>query len=191
MFTGRPDRLNQPADASTPPSSSGRLSRILRQAVIELQPVHLFANPDVLGRCKRVAVVEGRERDAGRCAVPAPGKQPRAAGLAEDAIEYIRRRITRGVANHRERPLVEKRAGKEWRSRRLLALAAMTDANIDRLAFGLQADRATQASTFPGHEFPPICEQYYPQFLSSDTWKRQLAVSSMQSLKVLLPRIQT
>src|SRR4051794_8265566 len=158
MFTGRPDRLNQPADASTPPTSSGSRLRMLRQAVIELQPVHRFANPDVLGRCKRVAVVEGGQRDTGRCAIPAPGKQPRAAGLAEDPIKYIRRRITGGVANHRERPLVEKRAGKERRTHCLLALAAMTDANIDRLAFGLEPHRATQTSTFPGHEFPPICE---------------------------------
>src|SRR6201996_6410953 len=57
---------------------------ILRQAVVDPDPVHLFADPDVLGRREGVAIVEHGERVAGRGAVGAPGKQPCAAGLAED-----------------------------------------------------------------------------------------------------------
>ena len=48
--------------------------------------------------------------------------------------------------------LVEQRAGKERRSHRLLAVAAMADTDVDRLALGLEPDRAAQASAFPDHD---------------------------------------
>ena len=60
-------------------------------------------------------------------------------------------RIARGLAFDRQRALVEQRAGKERRSHRLLAFAAMADPDIDRLALGLEPDRAAQASAFPDH----------------------------------------
>src|SRR5262245_38967900 len=61
--------------------------RILLQAVVDLDPIHLRGDPDVLGRLKGVAVVEAGERHAGRRAVGAPGKQPRAAFRAKYSIE--------------------------------------------------------------------------------------------------------
>src|ERR1700675_2934398 len=138
---------------STPASPGNRLLK-LRQAVVELDPVHLLRDPDVLARGKGVAIVEDGQRDADHGAVGAAGKQPRAAGLAEHAVERVRRWIARGFAFHRQGALVEQRAGEERRSHRLLAGAAMADPDIERLAFGFEPHRAAQASAFSGHGVP-------------------------------------
>jgi hypothetical protein len=98
------------------------------------------------------AVIEGCQRHARHRAVPAPGKQPRSANFAEDPVERLRRGIAGSVAFNRQGALVEKCAGKERRSHRLLAVAAVADADIDRLPLGLEPDRATQASAFPDHD---------------------------------------
>src|SRR5215469_2331120 len=60
---------------------------ISRQAVVELDPIHLFRDPDMRGRRKGVAVVEGGEGDTGHGADLAPGEQACAAGLAEHPVE--------------------------------------------------------------------------------------------------------
>ena len=57
-----------------PSLRSGHRLWILHQAVINPHPGHLFRDPDVLGRRKRVAVVEGGQRDADHGAVGPPGK---------------------------------------------------------------------------------------------------------------------
>src|SRR3954464_7700193 len=56
-----------------------------------------------------------------------------------------------GFALDGQCPLVEQRAGKERRAHRLLAGAAVTDPDIDRLTNGLEPYRAAQTSTFPDH----------------------------------------
>jgi len=44
--------------------SRRRVLRILRQTVTKPYPIDLFRHPDVFGRCKGVAVVEGCEGNA-------------------------------------------------------------------------------------------------------------------------------
>src|ERR1700722_12208870 len=132
--------------------SGGRHRRILRQAVVELDPIHLLGNPDVLSRRKGVAVVEGGQRHTRGGAVLAPAEQARAARLAEHAFQRLRRGIARGFTLDRQRGLREKRAGKERRSHRLLAFAAVAGAHIDRLALAPEPHRAAQATTFPDHD---------------------------------------
>ena len=102
---------------------------------------------------KCVAIIEGCQRDARHRAVSAPGKQPRSADFTENPVECLRRGVAGSVAFNRQGVLVEKRAGKERRPHRLLAVAAVADADIDRLAVGLEPHRATQASAFPDHDF--------------------------------------
>jgi len=68
----------------------------------------------MFGRGKGVAVVEDGQSDAHHGAVGAPGKQPRAANLAEHPVDRLGGWIARGVTLDRKRPLVEQRAGKEW-----------------------------------------------------------------------------
>ena len=63
---------------------------VLRQSVVESEPCHFSRDPDVLGRREGVAVVERRERHACRRSVGTPGKQPRAAALAENPVERFR-----------------------------------------------------------------------------------------------------
>src|SRR5262249_10352384 len=45
----------------------------------------------------------------------------------------------------------EQRAGEEGRAHRLLTVAAMAGAHIDRLALRLEANSAAETSAFPGH----------------------------------------
>jgi hypothetical protein len=77
-------------EAGARPASSGSRPRMLRQAVVESHPVHLFGNPDVFGWCKRVAVVECGKRNASDGTVPSPSKQPRAAIFAKHPVERFR-----------------------------------------------------------------------------------------------------
>jgi len=56
-----------------------------------------------------------------------------------------------GLAFNGQGLLVEQRAGKERRSHCLLAVAAMAETNIDRLALAPEPNRAAQASAFPDH----------------------------------------
>src|ERR1700690_199759 len=93
--------------------SGGRHRRILRQAVVERDPIDLLGNPDVLGRREGVAVVEGGERHARSGAVFAPTEQARAAVLAEYPFQRLRRGKARGFALDRQRGLREQRTREE------------------------------------------------------------------------------
>jgi hypothetical protein len=106
----------------------------------------------MFGRRKCVAVIGDCQRDACHRAIAAPGKQSRSADFAENPVERLRGGIACRVAFNRQGVLVEKHAGKERRPHRLLAVAAVADADIDRLALGLEPDRAKQASAFPDHD---------------------------------------
>src|SRR5258705_8017643 len=131
---------------------SGSRPRILRQAVVEPYPIHFFRDPHVIGRHKGVAVIERRQRNAGHGRLLSPGEQASAANLAKDPVERLRRGIAGGLAFNGQGLLVEQRAGKERRSHRLLAVAAMADTDIDRLALRFEPNRAAQASAFPDHD---------------------------------------
>src|ERR1700710_1991062 len=133
MFNGSaPDSMSG-VQPSTPLLPGNRLRHLrqavlmLRQVVVDTHPGDLLRHPDVLGRCKSVAVVEGGERHADRGAVGASRKQPGTAGLAKLAVESCRRRIASGLAFDAERAGDEQRAGVERRAHRLLAIAAMAD----------------------------------------------------------------
>lgn len=121
----------------------GRCFRIARQAIVEPDPVHLFGNPHMGSWDEGVAVVQGGERDAGALVSDlAPGEQPRAASWAEHAVELVGGGIARRLAFDGQRTLLEQSAGKERRAHRPLAVAAMTDADVDRLALSPEANRA-------------------------------------------------
>src|SRR5689334_6470993 len=106
----------------------------------------------MLGRCKGIGIVKSGKRHAGGCAVGAPGEQPCAASRAEHPIDPWRGRVMRGFAFDRQRTLRKQRAGEIGRSHRLLAIAAMTDAHVERLALGLEPHRAAETSAFPDHD---------------------------------------
>src|SRR4051812_49339332 len=126
--------------------------RILDHTLIDPDPIHLFRDPDLFRRGKGVAVVEGRERDACGGAVPTPGKQGGAAGLAEHPVKRLRRAISAGFTLNFDRLLVKQRPGKERRSRCPLTFAAMADADIDWLAMDAKPHRATKTSAVSDHE---------------------------------------
>src|SRR5258708_2042565 len=136
------------------PVSPGNQFRILRQAVVELDPVDFVGDANVLGGRKGVGVVEDGQGYAYHGRRFSPGKQPRTAGLAEHPVDHLRGSIARGFAFNSERALIEHRARKKRRSHRLLAGAAMADPDIERLAFGFEPHRAAQASAFPDHDVP-------------------------------------
>src|SRR3954452_20518471 len=101
---------------STPAGPWNRLRHLqtvlmLRQAIVDPHPLDLFRHPDVLGRRKGIAVVEGGERHADGGAVGASRKQAGAASLAELAVESRRRRIMSDLAFDVERARFEQRAG--------------------------------------------------------------------------------
>src|SRR6185437_15095429 len=100
----------------------------------------------------------------GRTIAP-PGEQSRPAAEAKHPIKPLGGGKARRLALDRERILVEQRAGKEGRAHRLLAIAAMADANIDRLPLRLEADGAAQATTFSCH--PASC---YPAIAGGRRW---------------------
>src|ERR1700692_4046642 len=107
VLTGSTDGFRLPCTheltARTGPfASRGRRSRVLRQAVIELHPVHLLRNPDVLGRRKGVEFSESPQWNPRPLAVRAPGEEPRAAGLAEHRVQVLRGGEAAGFAFHRE-----------------------------------------------------------------------------------------
>src|SRR5208282_267353 len=114
--------------------------RILRQAVFELYPGHFLLHPDMFGWRECVAVIEYGKCYAGRRSVPPPGKQPRTAVFAENTVDGFRAGITAGVALHFDGALPKERASKKRRPHRLLAIAAMADADIDGLALRLEPD---------------------------------------------------
>jgi len=89
FFRRATDTARLPKMSKTTASGRNR-ARILRQAILELHPLHFFRNPDVLGWRKGVAVVECRERDACSRRALSPGEQPRAANLAKDPVERFR-----------------------------------------------------------------------------------------------------
>src|SRR6202000_793730 len=100
---------------------------------------------------KGMAVVEHRQRHPRRTAVLAPGEQPRAASLAEHPVEPLGGGGAVVLALNRQRGLWKQRAGEERRAHRLLTVAAMAEAHVDRIAFCLEPHRAAQASAFSGH----------------------------------------
>src|ERR1700691_2167374 len=118
--------------------------------------MHFFADPDVFGRRKGVAIIECRKGDAGRCAVGPPGHQAGAAGFAENPLKLRGGGIAGAVALNGQSVLRKQRAGEERRSHRFLALAAVTDADVDRFAPGLDPNRAAEASAFPDHGISAI-----------------------------------
>src|ERR1700760_1236051 len=99
-----------------------------------------------------MAVVEHGERPPRRAAVLAPGEQAGAALFAEHPVEPLGGGIAIGLALHRDRGLRKQRAGEERRAHCLLAVAAMAEADVDRLALRLEPHRAAQAAAFPGHD---------------------------------------
>src|SRR5262249_49374510 len=79
-----------------------------------------------------------------------PGEQPRAAADAKHPVEPLGGREATGLAGHGERALREEGAGEERRAHRLLAVAAMTDADVDRLTLGFEPHRAAEAAALSG-----------------------------------------
>jgi hypothetical protein len=60
---------------------------ILQQAVVKPDPVYLFRYPDVLGRRKGVAVIEGGQCYANRRAGGTPGELPAATDRAAAPVD--------------------------------------------------------------------------------------------------------
>src|SRR6266404_1572744 len=95
ILTGRSDRARvfnvwvKRTVSNTPLASNRKRLWILRQAVVELDPIYFLRDPNVFGRRERVAVIEGCERDAYCRAVFSPGKQPRAAFFAKHPVDRL------------------------------------------------------------------------------------------------------
>src|SRR5207244_3792682 len=88
-------------------------SPVLLEPVVDPHPVDLLRDPDVLGRRKGIAVVEGGEGHADHGAVGPARKQAAAAAFAKHPLQRCRGRIMRGVAFDAERALVERRAAED------------------------------------------------------------------------------
>lgn len=132
------------------PVRLGRSLRMARQSVVNDEPGNLRRYPDMHFRMKRRRVVERRQRKAETGTVERFERQPRAALRTEVTPEPFRRAPARRRARDRDGGFRKGGDGKEWRPHRLLADAAMTDADAERRGIGAKADRAASAAAFIG-----------------------------------------